>query len=260
MTTTHERQNAAVRDQFGKQAQAYSRLVRNRADGSYLRLVEALRITSADHVLDVGCGTGVFSLSIAEHAGKVTGIDLTPQMLAQARELQTELNIGNVEWRQADILPLPFHDGMFSVVLTKATFHHLADPAAGFAQMMRVCAPGGRISVSDLTPHPSRSEAFDEIEKLRDPSHVRVLSEQELRGLGRAAGLEELAFWQVPATLPLEAVLATSFPEAGALERVRSLYREDAASGADRFGMSTREENGQIMVTYPMSTAVWLKR
>jgi hypothetical protein len=73
----------------------------------------------------------------------------------------------------------------------------------------------------------------DVVEKIRDPSHLRVV--------------------------PLEAVLATSFPEPGDLARVRAHHREDVASGQDRLGMSLREENGDILVSYPMTTVVWEK-
>jgi ubiquinone/menaquinone biosynthesis C-methylase UbiE len=253
----HEAQNAAIRDQFGKQADAYARLVRSRADPSFTRFIDALHLTSADHVLDVGCGTGLLSLSLAGIAAHVTGVDLTPEMLEQARVLQAELKIGNVRWLQGDVLSLPFADETFSTVVTKATFHHLTDPAAVLSEMIRVCAPAGRIAVSDLTPDAAKVESFDRIEKLRDPSHVHALPVEDLRSVGRAAGLRELAFWQTATAMPLEAVLATSFPDPGNLERVRALYREDAVSGQDRLGMSAREENGQILVSYPMTTLVW---
>jgi ubiquinone/menaquinone biosynthesis C-methylase UbiE len=253
----HEEQNAAIRDQFGKQASSYARLVRNRTDPAFTRLVEALKITSVDHVLDVGCGTGLLSLSLAGVAGQVTGIDLTPEMLAQARALQTELKISNVRWQQGDILPLPFPDAAFPIVVTKATFHHLTDPAAALAQMARVCAPGGRIAVSDLTPDRAKVDFFDRVERLRDPSHLHALPAEDLRQLGRTAGLAEVALWQSSTEMPFEAVLATSFPEPGNLERVRELYREDAVSGQDRLGMSARAVSGRILVSYPMTTVVW---
>jgi ubiquinone/menaquinone biosynthesis C-methylase UbiE len=257
---SHQEQNTMIREQFGRQAPAYARLARSRADSSFVRLADALRLTGDDNVLDVGCGPGLLSLALAGRARQVTGIDLTPEMLEQAQAAQIELAIGNIRWEQGDILPLPFPDGAFSIVVTKATFHHLSVPAAVFEQMIRVCAPGGRIAVSDVTPDASKIEAFDRVEKLRDPSHVRAVPAGHLRGLGRAAGLDELAFWQTQTVIPLEAVLATSFPEPGDLERVRSLYREDVASGEDRFGLSTREEHGQLWVSYPMTTVVWMKR
>jgi SAM-dependent methyltransferase len=235
-------------------------LVRSRSDSSYIRLVEALKLTNEDTVLEVGCGTGIFALSLAGHAAHVTGLDLTPEMLAQARALQAELNIANVSWQQGDALPLPFAAGTFSIVVSKATFHHFIDPAAVLSQMARVAAPGARLSVSDMTFEPAQGVTFDRIEKLRDPSHVRVLAAEELRGLGSAAGLSEVGFWQTSTPLPFEAVLATSFPEPGNLERVREFYRADAASGEDRLGLKAHEENGQVVVSYPMTTVVWEKR
>jgi ubiquinone/menaquinone biosynthesis C-methylase UbiE len=209
----HEEQNAAIRDQFAKQAQAYARLVRSRADSGFIRTIDALRLTGTDRVLDIGCGTGLFALSLAGRAAQVTGFDLTPEMLDQARALQAELNISNTDWQQGDILALPFADESFSIVVTKATLHHLVEPAAVVAQMVRVCTPGGRISVSDMTPDPAKAAAFDAAEKLRDPSHLRVLSAERLRELGRQAGLTESAFWQTSTVVPLEAV--TGPPVAG---------------------------------------------
>jgi ubiquinone/menaquinone biosynthesis C-methylase UbiE len=257
--SAHQDQNATIRDQFAKQAASYARLVRNRADESFIRLIQALRAGGTDHALDVGCGTGLFTLALAAHVAHVTGIDLTPEMLAQARGLQAELDIPNVSWQHGDALPLPFADGTFQIVLTKATFHHFVDPTAILAQMIRVCAPGGRISVSDMTPDPGKIETFDRIERLRDPSHVHVLPREYLRNLGPSAGLTEVAFWHSATSLPAEAVLATSFPEAGAMEQVRAFYQEDAASGKDQMGLNARLQDGQIFVDYPMTTVVWEK-
>jgi len=233
--------------------------MRNRSDGAYVRTVEALRLTDQDQVLDVGCGTGLFALSLAGQARHVTGLDLTPEMLAQARALQAELNIGNVSWQQGDALPLPFDDGRFSVVVSKATFHHFVNPSLVFGQMARVAAPGARLCVTDMTFEPAKGVVFDRVEKLRDPSHVRVLTAGELRELGRTTGLREVSFWQTVTTLPLEAVLATSFPEPGNLERVRDFYRNDVASGENRLGLNARDQDGQMILDYPMTTVVWEK-
>jgi SAM-dependent methyltransferase len=160
---------------------------------------------------------------------------------------------------EGDILPLPFIDGAFTLVVTQATFHHFADPAAVLAEMIRVCAAGGRIAVIDLTPAAGKIENFDRIEKLRDPSHMRTMPPESLRALGHAAGLEELDFWPYWTPMPAEGVLASSVCDAETLAKVRALYREDCASGEDRIGLGLHEEEGAMIANYPMTITAWRK-
>ena len=124
--------------------------------------------------------------------------------------------------------------------------------------MLRVCSPDGRIAINDLSPEPEKAEALNRAEKLRDPSHVRALPTAELRALGKHSSLEEIAVssYLVP-RIPLEAVLATSFPWPGDLEKVRDLYRSDAQSGADTYGLRTEFSADQITIQYPMTFIVW---
>jgi len=126
------------------------------------------------------------------------------------------------------------------------------------AEMLRVCSPDGRIAINDLSPEPEKAEALNRAEKLRDPSHVRALPTAELRALGKHSSLEEIAVssYRVP-RIPLEAVLATSFPWPGDLEKVRDLYRSDAQSGADTYGLRTEFSADQITIQYPMTFIVW---
>ena len=179
-------------------------------------------------------------------------------MIDKGRALQAETGIANVDWQVGDALPLPFADGAFSLVVSQAAFHHLADPAAVLTEMTRVCSRSGRIAVNDLSPDPQKAAAFNMVEKLRDPSHVRALPPAELRAVGVQLGLVETAFstYFVP-QLPLDAVLETSFPNPGDLEKVRDLFRGDAQSGADTLGLRARFSAGQIMIQYPMSLVVW---
>lgn len=254
----HEAQNAAVLDQFTQQAESYAALVRRKSDRKAPGDVVALSgVTADEEVLDVACGTGALTLDLARLARRATGIDLTPAMLDQARALQAEQGVSNVEWLQGDALPLPFPDGAFGLVVTRASFHHMDDPAAVLAEMRRVAAPGARVIVSDLTPSPATGDAFDEMERLRDPSHVHALTIEELRAVGRAAGLQELAAEPYSFELPLEAVLATSFPGPGALDEVRRRIGADADEGADRLGFAARRADGALHITYPMTTVVW---
>jgi len=259
--SSHHEHNAVIREQFGKQAEGYARLMRDSPNPLLPKLVDAVKPTAGDRVLDVGCGPGRLSLTLAELTGHVTGIDLTPEMLAQAKAQQAERGIENVEWLQGDILPMPFENEKFTLVVTQATFHHFADPAAVLKEMIRVCATGGRIVVIDLTPDPLKVESFDAMEKLRDPSHVHAWPAADLRKLGAAAGLEELAFHQYGTEMPIEAVLASSaVPDPGVLDKLRALYRADATSGENKIGMSLREQNGEVFATYPMTMAAWRRQ
>src|SRR5690606_32842337 len=104
----HAAQNAAVLDQFGKQAQAYAARIRRNPAPGLAHLLETARPASGASVLDVGCGTGRIALALASVVGHVTGVDLTPAMLDQARAAQGEAGASNVEWMQADVTALPF--------------------------------------------------------------------------------------------------------------------------------------------------------
>lgn len=256
---SHTQQNAAVLDQFAKQAEAYAALMLRNPDRGLPPLLETARPAADDRVLDVGCGSGRLAVALAPLVEHVTGVDLTPAMLDQARSLQADAGVANVEWRQSDVTALPFADGAFSLVTCRAMLHHTALPADVLAEMSRVCAPGGRIAASDLTPASGKAAAFDAIEILRDPSHGHAMPLDEFRAIGTALGLREVAVHPQDFDLPLEAVLATSFPPEGMLDRVRELYRRDAESGADALGLAARMENGAVIVTYPSTLIVWQK-
>jgi ubiquinone/menaquinone biosynthesis C-methylase UbiE len=255
---THEVQNERILNQFTQQAESYAKLTGVDRKGTPSPFLDAIRPLATDCALDVACGVGRLTLMLASLVRHVTGIDLTPAMIDQARTLQAQQGITNVDWRLGDIRPLPFPDEMFSLVVSQAAFHHLADPAAVLAEMVRVCAHNGRIAVNDLSPEPRKSKDFNEVEKLRDPSHVRALSAEELRALGQRVGLEEMAVGSYGTSrIPLEAVLATSFPETGDLEKVRDLYRADAQTGVDRLGLNAQFSGKEITIQYPMTLIVW---
>jgi ubiquinone/menaquinone biosynthesis C-methylase UbiE len=251
--------NARVLDQFGQQAQAYAALVGSMGQRAPAleAFLEITRPGPTDRVLDVGCGSGQRALALAPLVAQVTGFDLTPEMLDQARAAQRAAGVGNVAWAQGDAAALPFAAGAFTLVMSQAAFHHAADPAAMLAEMARVCASGGRIAVNDLTPAPEKAAAFDAIEILRDPSHGHALTLVELRALGADLGLEEVAVRAQATELPIAPVLAASRPPAGLIERVAELYARDAASGADALGMGARLKAGEVWATYPMSLVVW---
>ena len=143
-----------ILDQFTRQAAAFS-VSPHIKDAAALRLiVEWSGAGPGDTVLDVACGAGHVVCAFAQVVRQATGIDITPAMLQRARALHEELGLTNVAWTLADVRPLPFADGAFTLVTARYAFHHFPDPAAVLAEMTRVCAPGGTVMVVDTQASP----------------------------------------------------------------------------------------------------------
>jgi arsenite methyltransferase len=112
------------------------------------------RLASGERVLDLGSGAGTDSLVAAQmvgEAGRVTGIDMTPEMLAKARAAATEMGATNVEFVESEAEHLPFKDETFDVVISNGVIDLIPDKDAVFAELHRVLVPGGRLQVADVT-------------------------------------------------------------------------------------------------------------
>ena len=107
----------------------------------------------------MACGPGLVVCAFAPHVREATGIDVTPAMLERARKLAAEKGLTNIVWRQGDVYSLPYDDASFTIVTTRFSCHHFLDPAAVLREMVRVCAPGGRVIVVDdyASEDPSKS-------------------------------------------------------------------------------------------------------
>lgn len=176
-------------------------------------------------------------------------------MIEQAQAKQRAAGLTNLTWRVGDAVPLPFPNAAFSIVVTRYSFHHFLDPQAVLAEMVRVCRTGGRVAVIDVfTSSPEQAEAYNRVEKLRDPSHVRALPLEELTGLFHDAGLRDLktAFYKLD--VPLEELLARSFPNPGDADRIRQTFAEDI--GVDRLGVAAHRRDGAIHFAFPIVVAV----
>lgn len=237
-----------ILDQFTRQAAAFQATHRDAREALNL-LVSRCEPRLDDEVLDVACGPGVVSCALAPHARHVTGIDITPAMLAEAARLQRASGLENLTWIRGDVNRMPFPDASFSLVVSRYAMHHCEQPTRVIAEMARVCKPAGRVVIADSAPQPDRAAAFNAAEHMRDPSHTRALTPGELEDAMRAAGLSlaasHLYAWEVQA----EGLLARSFPNPGDAERLLQAYANDV--GVDRIGMNARNVDGVLHVTFP---------
>jgi ubiquinone/menaquinone biosynthesis C-methylase UbiE len=142
-------------------------------------------------VLDAGTGTGRMLELLAPHIVRGVGIDVSPEMLAIARERLARAGATNCQVRRGDVYRLPFADGElnsgFDAVLFHQVLHFLDDPQAALREAARVTKPGGRILIADFAPH--------DLEFLREEhAHRRLgFSDREVETWFKSAGLKPLA-------------------------------------------------------------------
>jgi ubiquinone/menaquinone biosynthesis C-methylase UbiE len=115
------------------------------------KLVRFAGVLSDSRVLDVACGTGVVALTAARSGAKVTGADLTPDLIARANENNKILGL-DIDFHEADVEDLPFKNESFDIVLSQFGHMFAPRPHVAIKEMLRVLKPGGTIAFSSWPP------------------------------------------------------------------------------------------------------------
>lgn len=191
-----ERHGLILRE-FARQAGTFEDPRLNTAFTSHLqRLVDFAQPGPEDVCLDVACGTGLVGRALAVRTRHVTALDATPEMLATGKQQADVEGVSNVVFQRGDAARLPFLDGSFSLVISRFSLHHVAEPENVAAEMVRVCRAGGRVVVADMVVRPELPGDPDRVERLRDPSHGTMLTAEAivrlLTGAGAAPGTADV--------------------------------------------------------------------
>ena len=192
---------AAVREARAAEAAAYFKA--NASEWGRIRALHApekdveaaivrhLGSQPIEHLLDAGTGTGRMLELLAPQVKRAVGVDVSPEMLAIARDRLMRSNLAHCQVRQGDTYRLPYPSGGafagFDAVLFHQVLHYLDDPGAAVAEAARVLRAGGRLLIADFAPH--------DLEFLRqDFAHRRLgFSDREVQGWFAAAGLKPSA-------------------------------------------------------------------
>ena len=187
----------AAREQFSRQSQRYGKghILENVAD--VIEAIGFLNLPARARVLDVACGAGHTGLHLASLGHEVTCADLSPAMLERAREGATARGL-SIETKQHAAESMPYSDGAFDLVTCRVAPHHFSSPSQFVREVARVLRPGGWFLLIDGTipdDEPAAGEWLNRIEKLRDPSHVRLIAPGKWCTLCVEAGLSVERHW-----------------------------------------------------------------
>ena len=184
---------------WNERAEAYERFFTPVSEHNVVPLLDAARVHAGRRVLDAGCGPGNLAAAAASRGASVVGTDLSDSMVMLARERHPK-----IEFRQADAEQLPFPDMSFDAVVSNLLIPHLPRPEDGIVELARVLKAGGRLAMS-MWDAPDRSrlvgvmwEAITEVGAPappgipRGPATFRYSDGDELRGLLRSAGLDDI--------------------------------------------------------------------
>ena len=131
-------------------------------------LVERVGVTPGESVLDVACGTGNATIPAAEAGGVTTGLDITPELLDDARRNAAEAGV-EIEWVEGDAEDLPFEDGSFDVVLSTFGCMFAPDHRKAATEIARVTKPGGRFGLACWRPDGNIGKMFATVGKYAPP-------------------------------------------------------------------------------------------
>jgi ubiquinone/menaquinone biosynthesis C-methylase UbiE len=120
--------------------------------------------------------------------------------------------------------------------------------------MKRVCKPDGKVVVADMAPQTEKAAALNAAELLRDPSHVRALPLDELRGLFSQAGLGTPQIHSYRMEGEFEDLMSRSFPNEGDADRLRRIYADSISDNA--LDLNTRRADGTIYYSLPVAVLV----
>jgi len=179
-----------VRSRFAPVAVNYTRSTFHASSERLQEVLDLARPKLGDLALDVATGTGNTAFALAPYVRRVIGLDVTREMLDQARRLTAERGVKNADWVLGDVAALPFEDETFDLYTVRAAPHHFNDIDAFLSEAFRVLKPDRDAAFIDSSPPSAARELLHEVEVRRDPSHVRSLTLEEWGAHFERAGFE----------------------------------------------------------------------
>jgi SAM-dependent methyltransferase len=170
-----------VRAEYDALAPVYDRRWGRYIEASTAATLRRIPLDAGERLLDIGCGTGLLLSRLVGRSPfrELTGVDVSPGMVAQARSrlpASVRLLVGDAE-------TLPFLPDSFDVIVSVSSFHYWPSPPCGLEELRRVLRPGGQLILTDWCDDYLACRICDRVLRLVDPSHPRIYGGAECGAL-----------------------------------------------------------------------------
>ena len=235
--------NDTVKQSFKIQAEKFASYHMSKAEYTDY-LIRRIGADGKEHALEVAAGTCICGRALAPFVKDITCLDLTEEMLAQGKKLAEENGIDNISFQIGNAENLPYEAETFDLVITRLSLHHFA---------------GGKLIVWDMeATEEALREIDDKIERMRDPSHTRILSREEFEKLFQkdfCLQCEETTL--VPVNLNSWMNL-TDTPED--IQKEITDFMNKELTGGDKTGFAPYLEENQIMFHHRWLLLIGVKK
>lgn len=245
-----------TRKEFARQSVHMDSAPAFHAERVLQRLVSAVRSAPAERVLDLACGPGILAQAIARDAHHVLGVDVTPEMVALAKQRFQKARLQNGRFLVGAAEQLPVERETFDQLITRLSFHHFTDVPSVLAEARRVLRREGQLVVADVVSSEDADESalHNSLEKLRDPTHVRMYSAGNLLDILHYGGFRVVHHesWRQARTFSEWAAIVGDPKRTTPLETVmRALARAGQTAG-----IGLREESGELRFAHTWLLAI----
>jgi len=238
---------------FGDRAAYYTTSSVHRDERALAELVAMARPRSEWTVVDVATGSGHTALAFAPHVRQVVALDVTPEMLREARALAAKAGAANVAFCQADAHRLPVASASADLMTCRRAAHHFRDLTSFLDEARRVLPSGALLLIEDRSVPEDAwvDRTMNQLDRLHDPSHVREYRPSEWRSALEQAGFSVVRLEPRVQLRPLSSLTDNAAPAAAAeiLAVFASLAEDErAALGAEGTGDDTLSNHWYVTV------------
>jgi ubiquinone/menaquinone biosynthesis C-methylase UbiE len=233
---------------FAERSAFYSRSAVHKDPEVLKRIVKLANLKSNALALDIATGSGHTALALAPHVAGVVCIDLTQQMIGEARKLSSAQGTRKLQFFLADAHALPFRDEAFSAITCRRAAHHFSNIMQALREIRQSLSPDGTLVIDDRTVPDDDfvDSCMNELDRLHDESHVREYRASEWCRMLEASGFRVDVVEPYFRHLPLTSLTENVSPEN--TKKIQAIM--EGLSDEQREAMNVRQVGGKIHLNH----------